>query len=119
MEYKIYHTAIQFSKPPYVLENMKVDINLFHQMWKSDETKWEYIGSVPTLEIARCLVEQDKQFVIINNKKYELNCEPSDECYYEFVKIESDDFVVMTVIMRIIMLCLRGEMYEFKRISES
>ena len=93
MEYKIYHTAIQFSKPPYVLENMKVDINLFHQMWKSDETKWEYIGSVPTLEIARCLVEQDKQFVIINNKKYELNCEPSDECYYEFVKIESDDFV--------------------------
>lgn len=93
MEYKIYHTAIQFSKPPYVLENMKVDINLFHQMWKSDETKWEYIGSVPTLEIARCLVEQDKQFVIINNKKYGLNCEPSDECYYEFVKIESDDFV--------------------------
>lgn len=93
MEYKIYHTAIQFSKPPYVLENMKEDINLFHRMWKSDETKWEYIGSVPTLEIARLLIEKDKQHINVDGKIYELNCEPSDEFYYEFVKIESDDFV--------------------------
>lgn len=93
MEYKIYHTAIQFSKPPYVLENMKEDINLFQRMWKSNETKWEYIGSVPTLEIARLLVEKDKQSININGEIYELNCEPSDEFYYEFVKIESDDFV--------------------------
>ncbi len=93
MEYKIYHTAIQFSKPPYVLENMKEDINLFQRMWKSDETKWEYIGSVPTLEIARQLIEKDKQSITIDNKTYLLKCEPSDEFYYEFVKIESDNFV--------------------------
>ena len=93
MEYKIYHTAIQFSKPPYILKNMKEDINLFQRMWKSEETEWIYIGSVPTLEIARCLIENDKQSVVINDKKYELYCEPSDEFYYEFVKIESDDFV--------------------------
>lgn len=93
MEYKIYHTAVQFSKPPYVLKNMEKDINLFKRMWKSEETEWIYIGSVPTLEIARYLVEHDKNFVKIDNTKYELECEPSDEFYCEFVKIEYGDVV--------------------------
>lgn len=95
MEYKIYNASLQISKPPYNVDdsNFEKDINLFKRMWKGENTEWRFIGSVPTLEIARYLVEHDKNFVRIDGTIYELECEPSDEFYCEFVKIEYGDVV--------------------------
>ena len=96
MEYKIYNASLQISKPPYLLNNvnMEKDMNLFKKRWDNEnETEWRLIGSVPTLEIARYMVEHNKVHYITDDKTYSLECDPSDEFFCEFVKIEYDDVV--------------------------
>ena len=94
MEYKIYNSSLQISKPPYFLEEMSNSINSFKKYWEDENsTIWRYIGSVPTLEIARNMVEHNKMYYSENGKIYSLECDPSDEFFCEFVKIEYDDFV--------------------------
>lgn len=91
MEYKIYNASLQISKPPYSLNNvnMKKDMNLFKKRWDNEnETEWRFIGSVPTLEIARYMVEHNKVHYITDDETYSLECDPSDEFFCEFVKIE-------------------------------
>ena len=94
MEYKIYNSSLQVSKPPYFLEQMDKDIDLFKKYWDNKNfTEWRFIGSVPTLEIARHMVEHNKMHYSENGKTYTLECEPSDEFFCEFVKIEYGDIV--------------------------
>lgn len=89
MEYKIYNCSLQMSKPPYELKEAEQDCNLFKFMWEDDQVKWRYIGSVPSLDIARYMVEHDKiNFHDKNGNNYELMLEPSDELFCGFVKIE-------------------------------
>lgn len=93
MEYKIYNSSLQISKPPYFLEEMGDSINSFKKYWDDENsTLWRFIGSVPTLEIARNMVEHNKMHYSENGKIYSLECDPSDEFFCEFVKIEYDDF---------------------------
>lgn len=96
MEYKIYNASLQISKPPYEINDdcMKKDINLFQNEWNNkNETEWRFIGSVPTLEIARNIVEHNKMHYSENGIMHSLECDPSDEFFCEFVKIEYDNFV--------------------------
>ena len=91
MEYKIYNASLQISKPPYEINNddMKKDINLFQNEWNNkNETEWRYIGSVPSLEFARYMVEHNKVHYTKDGKIYSLECDPSDEFFCNFVKIE-------------------------------
>lgn len=95
MEYKIYNCSLQMSKPPYEIKEAEQDCNLFKFLWEDDQVKWRYIGSVPSLEIARFMVENDKMYFHDknNNKDYELLLEPSDEFFCGFVKIEYNNNV--------------------------
>lgn len=91
MKYKIYNCSLQISKPPYTVKEAENDISLFKRMWKSNEVEWNYIGSVPTLELARYMVEYNKVHYVKDGKIYSLECDPSDEFFCNFVKIEYDN----------------------------
>jgi hypothetical protein len=94
MEYKIYNCSLQLSKPPYFLEEMKDDINSFEKYWEDKNSPiWRYIGSVSSLGIARKMVEYNKMYYSENGIIYSLECDPSDEFFCEFVKIEYDNNV--------------------------
>lgn len=90
MECKIYNASLQISKPPYNVNdlNFEKDINLFKRMWKGENTEWRYIGSVPSLVFARYMVEHNKVHYMKDGKIYSLECDPSDEFFCNFVKIE-------------------------------
>ncbi len=88
MEYKIYNCSLQISKPPYNLKEAEKDINLFKKFWKTNDVEWRYIGSVSSLGIARKMVEYNKMYYSENGIIYSLECDPSDEFFCEFVKIE-------------------------------
>lgn len=94
MEYKIYNSSLQISKLPYFLEEIGDSINSFKKYWDDENsTIWRFIGSVPTLEIARKMVENNKMHYTENGKTYSLECDPSDEFFCEFVKIEYGDTI--------------------------
>ncbi len=88
MEYKIYNCSHLKCKPPYEIENLHEHLyeDSKFNYWNK-ETKWRYIGSVDSLEVARRMVENNE----ICYKNNELKLEPSDESYCDFVKIEYND----------------------------
>ena len=89
MEFKIYNCSHLSCKPPYDIENLHEHLyeDSKFNYWNK-ETKWRYIGSVDSLEVARYMVEHNENYFKCENKEYFLKTEPNDEGYCDFVKIE-------------------------------
>lgn len=84
MDYKIWIASYFVSPPPYPVEVPKEEIESQACCWKTEER------TVDSLEAARYLVENDRgSFKDSEDKVYYLECEPSDELFYSFAKIES------------------------------
>ena len=94
MEYKIWISSYFNSPPPYPTEIPQEEIERSSCVWETEETEWRHIGTVDSLEAARYLVENDKSsYQDSNGNVYYLECEPSDELYYTFAKIEYGDTI--------------------------
>ena len=94
MEYKIWIATYLNSPPPYPIELPAEEIERNACIWKTEETIWRHIGTVDSLEAARYMVENDRgAYRDANGICYYLECEPDDECYYCFVKIEYGDTI--------------------------
>lgn len=94
MEYKIWTASYFVSPPPYPIEVPKEKIESQACCWKTEETIWRHIGTVDSLEAARYLVENDRgSYKDSEDNVYYLECEPSDELFYSFAKIEYGDTV--------------------------
>ena len=94
MEYKIWIAAYFISPPPYPIEIPREEIESHSCVWKTEETKWRHIGTVDSLEAARYLVENDEfSYKDTEGNVYYLECEPSDEQFYSFAKIEYGDTI--------------------------
>ena len=73
---------------------MKYSSKDYDEIWKTEETVWRHIGTVDSLEAARYMVENDRgSYKDADGTCYYLECEPSDEYYYSFVKIEYGDTI--------------------------
>ena len=89
MEYKIWIATYFNSPPPYQTETPQEEIERSACIWETEETRWRHIGTVDSLEAARYLVENDKSsYKDSEGYVYYLECEPDDELYYMFAKIE-------------------------------
>ena len=94
MEYKIWIATYLNSPPPYPIEVPADEIECHSCIWKTEEIIWRHIGTVDSLEAARYMVENDKgSYKDPDGNVYFLECEPSDEYYYCFVKIEYGDTI--------------------------
>ena len=94
MEYKIWIAAYFISPPPYPIEIPREEIESHSCVWKTEETKWRHIGTVDSFEAARYLVENDEfSYKDTEGNVYYLECEPSDEQFYSFAKIEYGDTI--------------------------
>ena len=94
MEYKIWIASYFVSPPPYPIAVPKEEIESQACCWKTEETVWHHIGTVDSLEAARYLVENDRgSYKDSKGNVYYLECEPSDELFYSFAKIEYVDTV--------------------------
>lgn len=94
MECKIWIASYFVSPPPYPTEIPKEEIEKWAYNWKTEETVWRHIGAVDSLEAARYMVQNDKgSYVDSEGIEYHLECEPSDEWFYFFAKIEYGDTV--------------------------
>ena len=94
MEYKIWTASYFVSPPPYPIEVPKEKIESQACCWKTEETVWRHIGTVDLLEAARYLIENDEfSYKDSEDNVYYLECEPSDELFYSFAKIEYVDTV--------------------------
>ena len=80
--------------PPYPVKVPKEEIESQAWCWKTEETIWRHIGTVDSLGAARYLVENDEfSYKDSEDNVYYLECEPSDELFYSFAKIESGDTI--------------------------
>ena len=94
MEYKIWIATYLNSPPPYPIELPAEEIERHASIWNTEETVWRHIGTVDSLEAARYMVENDKaSYRDANGISYYLECEPYDEFYYTFAKIEYGDTI--------------------------
>ena len=94
MDYKIWIASYFVSPPPYLIEVPKEKIESQACYWKTEETIWRHIGTVDSLKAARYLVENDRgSYKDSEDNVYYLECEPSDELFCSFAKIEYGDTV--------------------------
>ena len=94
MDYKIWIASYFVSPPPYLIEVAKEKIESQACYWKTEETIWRHIGTVDSLKAARYLVENDRgSYKDSEDNVYYLECEPSDELFCSFAKIEYGDTV--------------------------
>ncbi len=94
MECKIWIASYFVSPPPYPTEIPKEEIERHSHLWQTEETVWRCIGTVDSLEAARYMVQNNKgSYVDSEGIEYHLECEPSDEWFYSFAKIEYADTV--------------------------
>ena len=94
MEYKIWIATYLNSPPPYPIEITAEEIERNACIWKTEETVWRHIGTVDSLEAARYMVENDRgAYRDADGICYYLECEPSDELFYTFAKIEYGDTI--------------------------
>lgn len=94
MEYKIWIASYFNSPPPYTVEIPQEKVGRSAGIWKTEETRWRHIGTVDSLEAARYMVENDESsYKDSEGYCYYLECEPDDEHYYTFAKIEYGDTI--------------------------
>lgn len=94
MEYKIWIATYFVSPPPYSVEILAEEIERSSGIWLTEETVWRHIGTVDSLEAARYMVENNEDsYRDADGICYYLECEPDDEFYYCFVKIEYGDTI--------------------------
>ncbi len=94
MDYKIWIASYFISPPPYPIEIPSEEIESHACSWETEETKWRHIGTVDSLEAARYMIENDKgSYKDSEDNVYYLECEPSDELFYAFAKIEYGDTI--------------------------
>ena len=66
----------------------------YNMVSETEETIRRHIGTVDSLEAARYMVENDHgSYKDSEGNIYYLECEPSDELFYSFAKIEYGDTV--------------------------
>ena len=94
MECKIWIASYFISPPPYPTEIPCEEIESHACVWKTEETIWRHIRTVDSLEAARYMIENDKgSYKDSEGNVYYLECEPSDELFYAFAKIEYGDTI--------------------------
>ena len=92
--YTITRVILPIAYKSYPIEIPREEIEFHSCCWKTEVTIWRHIGSVDSLKAARYMVENDRiSYKDADGVCYYLECEPDDECYYCFVKIEYGDTI--------------------------